>query len=319
MLSLFIAITFLFIAKTTKTLMGRYSYTGLPMLNAYLMLAISMLLLGGCAAPSLSTWGEQYQWQYVSINSTPIPVKALISKQVQPRSSNSLHVYLEGDGEPFLNALTVSPDPTPHDPLMLRLMAKDSANSVFLARPCYFLQEHGQQRAQADGQAYACSPYLWTLARYSPIVVQSLANAIETLALQYDKVVLIGHSGGGTLAALLVPHLPKVTHLITLSANLDTDRWTAHHALTPLSASLNPMTESPLPDHVRQIHYVGGRDKNILPQWAHAYAQRQADAQVIELKAFDHQCCWEAHWPTLLSQALAPAAPVSPPALLSLP
>lgn len=302
--------------------MGRYFYPWLPILNAFLMLTLSMLSLGGCTAPSLSAWGEHYQWHYVSINSTPIPVKALISKQVQTHSSNPLHVYLEGDGEPFLNALTVSPNPTPHDPLMLRLMAKDTATSVFLARPCYFLEQYGQPSAQAPAQAQMCSPSLWTLARYSTIVVQSLANAIEKLAIQHDKVVLIGHSGGGTLAALLVPHLPKVTHLITLSGNLDTDRWTTHHALTPLSASLNPIKEAPLSDRVRQIHYVGEQDKNILPQWADAYAHRQPDAQVIELKAFDHQCCWEAHWPALLSQALAPAAlppRVVPPLLLSPP
>ncbi len=327
MLCLSIAITLLFITKITKTLMGRYFYPGLPMLNAYWMLAVSLLLLSGCAAPSLSTWGEHYHWQYVSINSTPIPVKALISKQVQTHSSNPLHVYIEGDGEPFLNALTVSPDPTPHDPLMLRLMAKDTATSIFLTRPCYFLHESvkeslqatGQQMAYASGQAQMCSSSLWTLARYSPIVVQSLASAIEKLAHQHDKVVLIGHSGGGTLAALLVPHLPKVTHLITLSGNLDIDRWTAHHALTPLSASLNPMTEAPLPARVRQIHYVGEQDKNILPQWARAYARRQPDAQVIELKAFDHQCCWEEYWPALLAQALTPATTVAPPALLSPP
>src|ERR1700676_3020825 len=39
-----------------------------------------------------------------------------------------LHVYIEGDGTPYWRPDIVAVDPTPHDPLMLRLMALDSAH-----------------------------------------------------------------------------------------------------------------------------------------------------------------------------------------------
>lgn len=275
-----------------------------------------MFLLSGCAAPSLQAWGERYQWDYSNINSLPLSLQALSNQrasthyqasthhQQSPPQHRTLHIYIEGDGVPFLNTLTVSPDPTPHDPMALRLMAQDSAPSVFLARPCYFQQQSYFQQQKAFEQKSTCHPSLWTVARYSPIVVQSLSHGVELLAKHYDQVVLIGYSGGGTLAILIAARVPKVSRVITLAGNLDTERWTHHHALTPLYDSLNPSAEPPLPEHVRQIHYVGDRDKNILPQWALDFAQYQPHVIVKHISHFDHQCCWEADWKSLLVQAL---------------
>ncbi|MBV8804174.1 MAG: hypothetical protein JO042_03985, partial [Sinobacteraceae bacterium] len=53
-------------------------------------------------------------------------------KEGRGGASGVLHVYIEGDGRPFLGPTTVAFDPTPRDPLMLRLMALDPAPSVYL-------------------------------------------------------------------------------------------------------------------------------------------------------------------------------------------
>ena len=53
------------------------------------------------------------------------------------RKSDYLHVYIEGDGEPFMRNRYISPDPTSKQGLMLSLMALDPAPSVLIGRPCY--------------------------------------------------------------------------------------------------------------------------------------------------------------------------------------
>ena len=61
-----------------------------------------------------------------------------------------LHVYLEGDGTPWVRKRLAAFDPTPRKPVMLALMALDALPSVYLGRPCY----HGLS------QAIGCTPDL---------------------------------------------------------------------------------------------------------------------------------------------------------------
>lgn len=263
----------------------------------FLLMSAVSSFIGGCAAPALATWAERYQWHHFEINSHPYALQAMMTTPSADASltasRRSLHVYLEGDGNAFLTPTIVSSDPTPHDPLTLELMAQDPAPSIFIARPCYF------------GQPSYCTPLLWTLARYSAPVVESIADAVTTIAKPYDEVVLIGFSGGGTLAVLVAPKVKKVTRVITLAGNLDTEKWTEHHALSPLSASLNPAKEPPLPVRVKQTHYIGSDDKNILPAWVTQYSALQLRSEVVNEPHFNHRCCWVTHWSRLLQDALS--------------
>ena len=53
----------------------------------------------------------------------------------------------------------------------------------------------------------------------------------------YPHVVLIGYSGGGTLAWLMASRIPETTRVVTIAANLDIDEWTRIHGDSPLSGS----------------------------------------------------------------------------------
>ncbi len=119
------------------------------------------------------------------------------------------------------------------------------------------------------------------------------------------RVTLIGFSGGGTLAMLLAPGLPRVTRVITVAANLDTAAWTAHHGYPPLTASLNPATRPPLGPRIAQTHYLGERDSSVPPSLLAALRTRTADADWRVVPGFDHQCCWVERWPVLLDAAIA--------------
>jgi hypothetical protein len=128
--------------------------------------------------------------------------------------NRTLHDYLGGDGTP-VSAGRPAKDPTPRNPLVLRLMFLDPDPAVYVGRPCY----HGLVGAAG------CSGDLWTTARYSESVVSSLVAAIRRIMISrgYERISLFGHSGGGTLAMLLPERFPEARAIVTIAANLDID------------------------------------------------------------------------------------------------
>jgi len=214
--------------------------------------------------------------------------------------SATLHVYIEHDGTPWINYNRVSDDPTPRTPFALELMAKDSGPRLFLGRPCYF-------EPREDSR---CNPLVWTHARYSAAVVASMVAALRSfLSLHpYQRVILIGYSGGGALAWLMAARIPETTRVVTVAANLDIDEWARIHGYSPLAGSLNPAFAPALAPAIDQLHYIGGRDTNVTPSVVESFARRHPEARVIEIAEFDHRCCWIERWPQLLSGARAAVA-----------
>jgi pimeloyl-ACP methyl ester carboxylesterase len=221
------------------------------------------------------------------------PFRHVIHRRgIWPRSG-PVHVYLEGDGLPWVTRTRVARDPTPRTPLARRLMARDPGPALFLGRPCY------------DGLAEApgCSPWLWTQGRYSEAVVRSMAAALEqALGPGPDRdVTLIGYSGGGVLAMLIAARVPRVRLVVTIAANLDIAAWADHHGYSRLLGSLDPAAQPPLPERIRQIHLAGGQDRRVPPWLSEATAARQPNARLIVVPGFDHRCCWERAWPAILA------------------
>jgi hypothetical protein len=215
--------------------------------------------------------------------------------KTRPEESGVLHVYIEGDGRPFLGPTTVAFDPTPRDPLMLRLMALDPAPSVYLGRPCYFGLDHDR----------GCSPAYWTVRRFAPEVVDSLAVALLSEAARSGArgIELYGHSGGGTLAVLLAARIPAVTSVVTIGANLDTAAWSALHGYTPLLGSSNPAELNLRSGKVRLLHLVGSEDTNTPPALVESAASRMgAVGSVRIIPGYTHSCCWQEIWSGVLSE-----------------
>lgn len=211
--------------------------------------------------------------------------------QSQPRqSTNRLHVYIEGDGVAWRMRSVISRDPTPRNPLMLRLMGMDPSNTLYVGRPCYFGLVPDK----------ACNPDYWTFSRFSDKVVKSMASVIREKSADYRSVVLIGHSGGGALAMLIAEHLRNVDTVVTIAGNLDIEAWTKHHGYTPLFGSLNPAARSPLSVQIRQLHLVAGRDEVIPPAIVNDWIARQPSAQRWVFEEYDHSCCWSEQWVEVL-------------------
>ena len=205
-----------------------------------------------------------------------------------------IHLYLEGDGRPWDTRHRIASDPTPRDPLALRLMARDPMAALYLGWPCY------HQRPQSSG----CTPWLWTHGRYSQEVVESMVAAV-THSLPHDerrRITLIGYSGGGVLAMLMAERLAGVDSLVTIAANLDIDAWSDHHGYSRLVGSLNPVEQRPLEASIRQLHLIGARDDRVPPETIRRFRSWNPRVSYKVMPGFDHRCCWVEAWPSILTE-----------------
>ncbi len=226
----------------------------------------------------------------------------LVVRRTTGFAGGPLHIYIEGDGAPFVRRDRVAPDPTPRRALMLELMAMDSADAAYVGRPCYYV-------LPAD----TCTPEYWTVARYSQAVIDSMAVVITRLwhAAGEPPLVLIGHSGGGALAVLLADALPGTHAVVTLAANLDPAAWAEHHGYTPLLQSRSPL-EVFLPVTIDELHVFGMRDDNIAPGMVRAYLDDPRRQRPNFLACFVLDCrhsgCWRDRWSDVIQQILLDVA-----------
>jgi len=251
---------------------------------------ILVLLVMGCSSPAVDFAHQADALGFTSTVVRGTSFDHVVFRQHGPRGRR-VHVYLDGDGTPWLGGLPAR-DPTPRRPLALALMARDPAPSLYVGRPCY----HGL--ATTAG----CNGVLWTSARYSDTVVESMAAAVRRIAASeaIADIMWFGYSGGGTLAVLLAPRFPESRAVITVAANLDTDAWTDRARVPPLKDSLNPARQPPLPDHIVQMHYAGGRD-DVVPVDVVRRGVTGAGRLVV-MPRYDHVCCWETTWTTILDE-----------------
>ncbi len=265
-------------------------------------LILLLLQLSGCATPS-----ERFESSAKSLGLTSIEIigepfrhRIYLNRRTATQSDTTpvVHVYLDGDGTPWEMKRWIAEDPTPRNPLILRLMAADKEPSILLGRPCYY-GLHSTDK---------CHNSLWTSKRYSTEVVESMATALRKWLTNSKtaSVVLIGYSGGGTLATLLAPYFEHTSIVVTVAANLNTSAWSLHHGYLPLDASLNPIDAQPLPAKIKQIHLAGVNDDNVPALIIQSFSRRQANAVYLPIDGFDHACCWADLWPDILKRYIAP-------------
>lgn len=209
-------------------------------------------------------------------------------------SNKNMHIYVEGDGLAWVSSQRVSDNPTPINPLALKLALQDSHPCVvYLSRPCQYV---GSTK---------CEQKYWTSHRYAPEIIESYNEILNDIKSSNDtsSFSLFGYSGGGAVVALLSAMRSDVRQFVTIAGNLDTQHWSNKHHLEPLFGSLNPADFSDKLNKITQYHFIGAKDKIIDESVFISYRSRFKNNSKINHKIFEeftHQCCWDNHWKTIL-------------------
>ena len=230
----------------------------------------------------------------------------LVIEHLPDPDSGVLHIYIEGDGTPWLDEHTVAADPTPRTPLALTLMALDRANSIYLGRPCYF----ADRLARRDGR---CDYHYWTDARYASAVIDSMMQLAQRYIEQIDKartrsVAIIGYSGGAVLATMMADRCDKPVTLVTLGGNLNVAAWTSAHHYSPLTASVDPFVAFEPRATITHYHLVGADDDVVSPAITASFTDK-FQLPLTVLPHIDHRCCWRQVWAGFLQQLEADKPP----------
>lgn len=264
------------------------------------LIVLAAVVLAGCAdrresAAVIATAGG------LSFASVAAGDFSLATYRRLARPDLPVRIYIEGDGSAWLGRTRLSSDPTPRDPVALRLAAADAgANVAWIARPC----QYGGTTTDA-----ACRPALWSHERMSEAAVAAVGRAVDALLPPgYGAgIELVGFSGGGGIAALLAARRPDVRSLRTVAGNLDHAAFTALHAVSPLAGSLNPADVASALAGLPQIHFLGNEDTVIPAAVAESYAARAGAPPCLAIRRVagaDHHRPWPERWPELLAQPL---------------
>jgi len=225
--------------------------------------------------------------------------------RLQPSSGEaagtSLRVYIEGDGFAWINRNRISPDPTPRNPVALKLAAADLSPLVlYIARPCQFV---------GIGPNPHCTQQYWTSHRFASEVIESTSLVID----QVKKIAgataieLVGFSGGGAVAVLVASRRSDVAGIRTVAGNLDHVILNQQKKVSPLTGSLNAADVAAQVSAIPQIHYVGAGDDIIGAYVAESYIRRADSRNCITIKkisSVSHTGGWDDIWPNLIVSPL---------------
>jgi hypothetical protein len=212
-------------------------------------------------------------------------------------------IYIEGDGRTWVTRTKLSDDPTPKNPLALKLAFLDpSANVAYLARPCQYTPLHLNK---------ACSPIIWSEQRFSESVVHSMNQAIDVIKMnaKAKHIHLVGFSGGGAIAVLIAARRNDVLTLRTVAGDLDPDKLSQYHQTTPLKGSLNPTHVIPKLTLFPAHHFSGEKDPVVPNFIAEGFVNEMIRngshcTRHTVLKEATHHEGWEKVWKDLLMKSV---------------
>jgi pimeloyl-ACP methyl ester carboxylesterase len=211
--------------------------------------------------------------------------------------SESLRIYIEGDGRAWATRSRLSDDPTPSNPVALGLSTVDHSDNVaYIARPGQF----------SPPDAAVCDPTYWSARRFAPEVVEAFDKAIDILKEKSGakRVELVGYSGGGAIAILVAAQRGDVSSLRTVAGNLDPKALCAYHNVSRLDGSMDPLGVAEKTANIPQRHFVGSKDKIVPLSIAESFAEKEGDKNYDTVTIVDgatHSAGWEERWAELLA------------------
>jgi hypothetical protein len=203
-----------------------------------------------------------------------------------------LTVYVEGDGLAWLTKNQPSQNPTPRNPLGLRLAAIDGDDNVlYLARPCQYVNLYTEKK---------CSIPYWTHKRFAKEIIISIDEAINTMVSRSKSkgIHLVGYSGGGAVVAMIAAKRKDINSIRTVAGYMDHVSLNREANVSQLVGSLDPIKAAHRLKSVPQIHYSGRKDKRV-PGWVLInFSKAVGSRECITLRKVNatHDKGWEDIW-----------------------
>jgi len=209
-----------------------------------------------------------------------------------------VRIYFEGDGKAFITRNIASPNPTPTSYFLINLIAQDhSANVIYIARPCQFVQDPKCYGVGAEKN--------WTNGRFSKEVIDSINEVM--MDFRAHNIELIGYSGGANImkyaAISSQKHYGNVLNLRTIAGNLNNEKFSQIHHVKAEYEFYDDESLSQRLSKIPQIHFVGGSDEIIPEIIAQSYRDKlpvKNCVQIIKIPTASHSSGWEENWHELL-------------------
>ena len=214
------------------------------------------------------------------------------------KKGKPLTIYIEGDGQAWLTRTQPSLNPTPRNPLALKLAVLDqSKNIMYLARPCQYINLYNEKH---------CSIPYWTHKRFSKKIILAIDQAINIMVsrVKSKRIHLIGYSGGGAIAAMVAARRKDVASIRTLAGYMDHVALNHKANVSQLIGSLDPIKAAPRLKKTPQIHYSGKQDKRV-PAWVlKNFIKAVGPSNCISLRKVNatHEEGWEEVWAKIWSR-----------------
>lgn len=179
-----------------------------------------------------------------------------------------LRVYIEGDGFAWRNRYTISTNPTPKNPVSLKIAAADQhPNVLYIARPCQYAKYKFET---------LCDSKYWTGSRFAKEVVTSTNDIIDKFVKKrkFKEVNIFGYSGGAAVAVIAAAKRDDVTLIGTIAGNLNHRLLMNIHQVTPLNDSLDAIDFARDVKDIEQFHLIGAKDKIVPAKVIMSFANR---------------------------------------------
>ncbi|RBQ29163.1 alpha/beta hydrolase [Aliarcobacter vitoriensis] len=219
------------------------------------------------------------------LNSSNFNIFSLQSQNINC-ANKTLNIYIEGDGLSWISKNQISPNPTPINQTLLKLLSLDNNKcKVYLARPCQYVKSSN------------CKQEYWTNKRFSKEIIDSFDEVLNSLRTKYQNrdFNFIGYSGGGAVVTILASKRDDIKNLITVAGNLDIEKWVNIHNISKLDGSLNPANFTSNLENIKQFHIIGIDDKIVPKDIFLSYFSKFSNKKNIEYiyTNSNHSCCFE--------------------------
>ncbi len=208
-----------------------------------------LIVLAGCS--SMPRTPDGFIERDVQTEHFSVPVW----ESTELRNGKTIRFYIEGNG-----------NPTPADPMALKLAAKDPyINVVVLSRPCQYSQNKLCENTD-----------IWTRQQYSPEILREMEEIVVYYIQKYKApdVEFVAYDGGAPIAFNLALQLGRVNKVVTVAGILDMDSYAIQNGLPAYVNAKNPMKSISQLSQIPQIHYVGGKDKETTPAMAERFVSK---------------------------------------------